>query len=85
MLRHNREKNNHTKLLPACLFCIMSTIAAFAAIQLSPFGVHSIPLPLLPFGKYLFSDRPSYNHFPSLSAVSFLQYQAITTPHAEEF
>lgn len=66
----------------------MSSIAAIAAILptlLFDFGVHSIPLPLLPFGKYEFSDGLSYSHFASLCAVSFLQYQAITTPYVEEF
>lgn len=90
MPRDNREKMTTpvVKLLPTCLSCVMSSIAAIAAILPNlpfDFGIHSIPLPLLPFGKYQFSDRPNYSHFPSLSAVSFLQYQAITTPYVEEF
>lgn len=55
--------------------------------QLSPLTLGSIPFPYLfsLLGSYQFSDRPSYSHFPSLSAVFFLQYQAITTPYVEEF
>lgn len=88
MLRDNRGKTT----TPSCCPPVSSVLCQVLLLLLPSFptlpfdsGVHTIPLSLLPLGKYQFCDRPSYSHFPSLSAVSFLQYQAITTPYVEEF